>query len=109
LGKLAREEAMSKKLPTDTWFRGVARQVRDGEFYFSVERFEMANEDFGELTAIDPPPLLYFPPTRMWWYEREIHTGDIAMQNRLYEDAPAGSIVVMVDGVWYYAKREQTK
>ena len=100
---------MSKKLSNDTWFRGVARQGRDGEFYFSVERVEMADEDFGELTAIDPPPLLYYPPTRMWWYRKEIYTGDLAMQNRLYQDAPEGTIVVMVDGVWYYAKREKNK
>jgi len=103
-----REESMSKKLPTDTYFRGVARQGRNG-VYFTTEMVEMANEDFGELAEIDPPPLLYFSPTRMWWYRREIYTGDIAMQNCLYQDAPPGTIVVMVDGVWYYAKREKNK
>lgn len=61
----------------------------------------MSSEPDGDLILIDPQPLLY-QPTPLWWYKKQIYTGDEAMKNRLQEDAPADMMVVMLYNVWFW-------
>ena len=54
-----------------------------------------------DFILIEPQPLLY-QPTPLWWYKRELYTGNEAMMNRLQKDASADMTVVMFYNVWFW-------